>query len=275
MADNTALNTMTGGDTIGADEISAVKYQRMKIIIGADGVNDGDISSANPMPTTFSGSLPAGTNLIGKVSIDQVTADANKVVTKTGSLVALEAGTAEIGKLGAGTALVGKVGIDQATANANEVVTKTGSLVALEAGTAGIGKLTANSGVDIGDVDITSIASGAINGPGNPTIDSYSTIAINLTVGADQVLASSAADKQIWVYAVSFTCSIAGTVSFQDEADTAITGVMDFAGNSGLAIGASGNFAMPIWKLATDKDLEVDVLTADIDGFLTYAIVSV
>ena len=119
------------------------------------------------------------------------------------------------------------------------------------------------------------VTNDSLIGAGDPTIDSYAHIAINLTVGADQVLVSSAADKQIWVYGVAFTCSIAGTVSFQDEDDTAITGVMDFAGNSGLGIPTSGNFAMPIWKLATNKDLEVDVLLADIDGWLDYAIVSV
>ena len=122
------------------------------------------------------------------------------------------------------------------------------------------------------NVDITS---GAINGPGDPTIDSITQFAINLNAGANQVLVSSAANKQIWVYAVAFTCSVAGTVSFQDELDVAVTGIMDFAANSGLALSASGNFAMPLWKLGTDKDLEVDVVTAAIDGFLTYALVSV
>lgn len=115
----------------------------------------------------------------------------------------------------------------------------------------------------------------SIDGPGAPTIDSVQQFAINLTTGANQVLVSSAPNKQIWVYAVTFTCSVAGTVSFQDEDDTAITGIMDFAANSGLGIGASGNFAMPLWKLATDKDLEVDVVSANIDGWITYALVSV
>ena len=62
---------------------------------------------------------------------------------------------------------------------------------------------------------------------------------------------------------------------FQDEDNTAITGIMDFAANSGMAVSPSGNFSMPIWKLATDKDLEVDVVTAALDGWITYAIVSV
>jgi hypothetical protein len=115
----------------------------------------------------------------------------------------------------------------------------------------------------------------SIDGPGKPTIDSYTHLAINLAAGANQLLVSSAANKQIWVYAVSFVCSAAGTVSFQDEDDTAISGIMPFAANSGMAQGPSGNFAMPLWKLATDHDLEVDIVTAEVDGFLTYAIVSV
>lgn len=50
MADNIELNTMSGGDTVAADDIVGVKFQRIKMIIGADGSNDGDVSSANPLP---------------------------------------------------------------------------------------------------------------------------------------------------------------------------------------------------------------------------------
>jgi len=52
MAENVTLNTMTGGSTIGADEITSVHYQRVKLIQGADGVNDGDVSSAAPLNVT-------------------------------------------------------------------------------------------------------------------------------------------------------------------------------------------------------------------------------
>lgn len=50
MADNTTMNPGTGGDTVAADDIAGVKYQRVKLIHGADGVNDGDVSSANGFP---------------------------------------------------------------------------------------------------------------------------------------------------------------------------------------------------------------------------------
>ncbi|MEK0326262.1 MAG: hypothetical protein QQN63_11220, partial [Nitrosopumilus sp.] len=70
---------------------------------------------------------------------------------------------------------------------------------------------------------------GALKGPGEPTIDSVTQFAINLNAGANQVLVASALNKQIWVYAVGYTLSVAGTVSFQDEDDVAITGIMDHA----------------------------------------------
>lgn len=147
-------------------------------------------------------------------------------------------------------------------------------VAALPAGTNAIGKLAANSGVDIGDVDVTSLPK-CLQGPSNPSIDSYTHASINLAAGANQVLVSSAANKQIWVYGIGFTVNVAGTVSFQDEDDTAITGVMNIAATSGMVVHPSGNFSMPIWKLATDKDLEIDIVTSELDGWVDYAIVSV
>lgn len=124
---------------------------------------------------------------------------------------------------------------------------------------------------------VADINSSAIVGPSDPTIDSYTTISINLTTGANQVLVSSAADKQIWVYGYAFTCGDADgqTVSLQDEDDTAITGVMEFSQYGGISVPPSGNFAMPVFKLATNKDLEIDITGGDLDGWLAYAIVSV
>jgi hypothetical protein len=77
MADNTILNVGTGGDTVGTDDIGGIKYQRVKLIIGADGVNDGDVASGNPLPvtgtitavTSLTNALPAGTNNIGDVDV--------------------------------------------------------------------------------------------------------------------------------------------------------------------------------------------------------------
>lgn len=53
MADNTVLNAGAGGDTIASDDIGGVKFQRMKLIHGTDGVNAGDVSNVNPLPVNF------------------------------------------------------------------------------------------------------------------------------------------------------------------------------------------------------------------------------
>lgn len=52
MSDNTTVNAGSGGDVIATDDIAGVKYQRMKLVIGADGVNGGDVASGNPLPVT-------------------------------------------------------------------------------------------------------------------------------------------------------------------------------------------------------------------------------
>ncbi len=127
-------------------------------------------------------------------------------------------------------------------------------------------------------VDVTSVPR-SISGAGEPgtAIDSYTHAAINLTTGANQVLASSAASKQIWVYGYGVTCGDAAgqSVSLQDEDDAALTGIMEFAQYGGVSVPPSGNFSMPLFKLGTDKDLEIDITGGDVDGWIVYAILSV
>lgn len=50
MADNVTLNPGAGGSVVAADDISGVQYQRVKLIHGADGANDGDVAITNPFP---------------------------------------------------------------------------------------------------------------------------------------------------------------------------------------------------------------------------------
>lgn len=53
MADDFVANPGAGGDTFAADDIAGVKYPRSKLVIGADGVNDGDVSATNPLPVNL------------------------------------------------------------------------------------------------------------------------------------------------------------------------------------------------------------------------------
>jgi hypothetical protein len=50
MADNTTLNTGSGGDVIATDDIGGVKHQRVKVEYGADG-SATDVSNSTPLPT--------------------------------------------------------------------------------------------------------------------------------------------------------------------------------------------------------------------------------
>jgi hypothetical protein len=65
MADNTQLSTNIGsGDIIASDDIGSVKFPRGKLTLGADGVNDGDVSAANPLPVTAPTALPTTNSVL-------------------------------------------------------------------------------------------------------------------------------------------------------------------------------------------------------------------
>lgn len=51
MADNITLPGATS--VVATDEIGGVNFPRTKLTLGSDGVNDGDVSAANPMPITL------------------------------------------------------------------------------------------------------------------------------------------------------------------------------------------------------------------------------
>ena len=56
MADNIGY-TPGAGATIAADDIGGALYQRVKMVLGVDGVTDGDVSLANPLPIQGVGEL--------------------------------------------------------------------------------------------------------------------------------------------------------------------------------------------------------------------------
>jgi hypothetical protein len=71
MADNVPI-TPGSGANIAADEILGVKYPRSKMVVGADGVNDGDVSDANPVPMKIRGNefFSGATKYDAKVTTD-------------------------------------------------------------------------------------------------------------------------------------------------------------------------------------------------------------
>ncbi len=93
MADNvTAEEIINAGQVFAADVIGGVAFVRNKLILGADGVNDGDVCATNPMPVTgtiaavtaITNPLPAGTNVLGHIIIDAGTAAIGKLAANSG-----------------------------------------------------------------------------------------------------------------------------------------------------------------------------------------------
>lgn len=138
MADNFAYTPGTG-ETGGADDIDGVKYPRVKLIHGADGTNDGDVSSANPLPVDATGAGDVPITLDGEAVTANLGATDNAVLDDIAS---------KLGTIDADTSTVA------AAVSTEMQVDVVGSL---PAGTNAIGKLAANSGVDIGDVDVKSL----------------------------------------------------------------------------------------------------------------------
>jgi len=307
MADNTTLNIGSGGDVIGSDDIAGVKFQRVKLIHGADGTNAGDVATGNPLPVTLKASTDT-TEVVGDAAHDaaaagnplllgayasaaaptNVSADADAVrlwalrngalavnVTAAGALVPGDAtngldvdvtrvipGTSAthlgkavdsaVGSTDTGVAALVKRTDTLATltpADGDYVRAQTnarGALwvaldstaaqnVTLAAGSAAIGKLAANSGVDIGDVDVTSLPAlpaGTNNiGSVTPAGTGYETVAASQTA---QVLGATGAtgDYIAGVLIVPATTS-PGAVTLLDNATsiTIFTGGTDSVSN--------------------------------------------
>jgi len=143
MADNYAA-TQGAGTNFAADDVGGVLYPRLKLALGADGAADMDLDSGQQ---TMANSVPVA------LASDQDFMKAEDAAHVTGDkgimLLAVRKDTA--------AALAG-TDADYIPL----IVDASGRLhvAPLVAGSAAIGKLAANSGVDIGDVDVTSVVPG-------------------------------------------------------------------------------------------------------------------
>lgn len=105
-----------------------------------------------------------------------------------------------------------------------EATMAAGQTVGIAAGTVGIGKLTANSGVDIGDVDILSIAAGD-NNIGNVDVVTMPTITVNshavTNAGTFAVQSTNQANSGVDIGDVTINNSTgAAAVNIQDGGNT-------------------------------------------------------
>lgn len=154
-------------------------------------------------------------------------------------------------------------------------------IAALPAGTNAIGKLAANSGVDIGDVDVTSQPARAATVDAITAKLATDTIQNGLTAltpkfavidaatSGDNTLVASVAGKKIRVVALFLVA--AGTVNARFESGaggTALTGQMNLVANSGFSL----PFNPVGWfETAATTLLNLELSAAiSVDGCLTY-----
>lgn len=187
MADN--FSTLDAADatiTGAADEIGGVKFPRVKLIHGADGTNDGDVATANPLPVAQTGPLPAGTNAIGKLAANSGVDIGDVDVTSS----ALPTGAATSAKQDTGNTSLGnldtKVGEVQASPTANTVLGRLKDLltgIVLAAGANIIGKV----GIDQttpGTTNKVSLGSDTVKTDGSAVTQPVSAASLPLPTGA-------------------------------------------------------------------------------------------
>jgi hypothetical protein len=133
-------------------------------------------------------------------------------------------------------------------------------VAALPAGTNAIGKLAANSGVDIGDVDVTSLpalttGTNIIGAVKRDVINYTSVNKYYANTGAvtDGIVWSPAGGKQVVITDLAMTTSAAATVTLQWDKTGGDEDVMafDLAANGGVSM----NLQTPIVCTEDDADL--------------------
>lgn len=113
MADNTTLNSGSGGDTIASDDIGGVKHQRVKIEYGTDGAAT-DVSDTNPLPVDDAGGSLTVDN--GGTFVTQVDGDALTALQLIDNIVVVDDAAFTLGS-GSGVMVMGFAGTQSVNAN--------------------------------------------------------------------------------------------------------------------------------------------------------------
>lgn len=280
MADNTVLNTGTGGDTIASDDIAGVKYQRVKLVHGADGVNAGDVATANPLPVgdaggTLTVDAPVGTPVFVRLSDGSAAIATLPVsVASVPSHAVTNAGTFAVQVDGAAlTALQlidDTVFTDDATFTpGTSKVSATGFLAdetaadSVDEGDIGIGRMTLDRKQHVS----AELESGSVRDAGTARTPKFAVIS-GSTSGNNTLVAAVASRK---IRVISFFLVADGTVNvkFQSGAGgTDLTGAMALIANTGMAVNLNqfGHF-----ETAVNTLLNMNLSAAvGVRGALTY-----
>jgi hypothetical protein len=225
-------------------------------IAGTDLVGGAGAVAAGVQRVTLASDDPAVTDLAAlEVLATSIEADTDAMVTDLAAMEVL------LGTIDADTDAIKTAveTIDNAISGAEMQV----DVVApLPAGTNAIGKLAANSGVDIGDVDVTSFTSGK----------TIKRAAISAASSGDNTLVAAVADKKIKVLSVLLVAADEVTVRFESGASgTALTGVMSLAANAGFVLPAPADPSNHWFETGVNTLLNLELGGAvQVSGVLSY-----
>lgn len=187
MADNTVLNTGTGGDTIATDDIGGVKYQIVKAAFGAlDTATLVSTSAGLPVQSqgtfnvTVNAALPAGAAVIGHVIADSGSTTAVTQATGTNLHAVIDTGST--------------TAVTQATGTNLHAVIDTGSTTAVTQATGSNLHMVVDSGTVTTVSAVTAITNALPSGSnviGHVIADSGSTTAVTGTVTVTEIPATS------------------------------------------------------------------------------------
>lgn len=273
MADNTTLNSGSGGDVIRTDDISGVKFPTSKITIGGDGTDGGFVATDNPLPVQLRSSAGAelGTNAapvqVGDGGATLSVDDGNGSLTTDtpdGSNAALGAKADAAASSDAGTfsliALVKRL-LEKLTAGLTIGA-------ALPAGDNNIGNVdVATQPARVRTTDTMSAADTTDAVMSGTTALTPKFAVISESTLANNEIVAAVADKKIRVLAYTLIANGDLTVTWKSAA-TALSGAMPLTQYSGLT--------PPYCKLghfetATGEALNLDMSAAvQVSGHLVY-----
>jgi len=271
MADNVTLNSGSGGDSLAADDISGVKYPRGKIVIGADGTNDGDVSATNPLPVKGTGT--AGTANAGVVTVQGIASMTPIQVADNGGTISIDDGSGSITVDGT-VAVSGTVAV---TDNSGSLTVDDGGGSLTVDGTVAVSgtvAVTDNSGsltVDDGGSSLTvdgsvTVAGSGTAGTANAGVVTIQGIASMTPVQIADNGTTISVDDGAGSLTVDGTVSITGTVAVTDNSGslTVDDGGSSLTVDGSVAVTNAGTFAVQVDGSAlTALQLLDDVVLAE------------
>lgn len=281
MADNTLLNSGTGGDTIRSEDLGGgVKIAVSKIYVGAHGTDGGPVSAANPLPVGIQGTitLGAGAAAIGSMTVSNfpgsqtvagtVTANAGiGTFAVSASSLPLPAGAAQ-----EHTAATSPHAVQLSNGAGFYTAPSTTQLPTALDGSGGmkvasVAPLAAGTNL-IGQVAVSQQVAALMNGTTPLTIQRTP---FSFNTSGNNTVVVGQAGKQIIVMKWDFQVSGAANVKFRDAVSADLTGAYPMLANQSK----SGAYC-PIGHFATSAGNAL-VIASDasvqVSGYLVYVAV--